>query len=459
MTEQVAKFYTHFPYPNYPILARASLAQAYLTGSDFSASLCGTEFQVRKKSKEILTIGCGEMLPQLIKNWEEKFHNLYFVDLSGKSLRRAKLRNLDFFSTQHHYINADIQAYLTSRSQTYDHIDCYGVLHHLPHPYETLSAISSRLKVNGTLRLMIYNSQGRVWIHRLQSAFNDLKINPFKKVDIDFARQILALLADKQPFFSERIPKSMLDHKKFDDNKFSDTFLHPLEQSIDFSELIENLHLQNLTAFGLFDRYGELDDLENPLWSFPKISDLLPRCQDYRFENNFELFLYKKDPLEPIKQIGTHFFELQEQNGLHNLKTIYNFGMKSPQIWWSFAETKNISKRSRIEIWLAFLDFIKNKKRPAAAIYKKLPTIALQRLGRLGAILPGMLEQNLEHKARQVLSSSKMQAPYKLTKCEPINLPEIENLIRYKKAATGINRGPQEKILNLLGVNSTLTPL
>lgn len=327
------------------------------------------------------------------KKLGEKFHNLYFVDLSGKSLRRAKLRNLDFFSTQHHYIHADIQAYLTSRSQTYDHIDCYGVLHHLPHPYETLSAISSRLKVNGTLRLMIYNSQGRVWIHRLQSAFNDLKINPFKKVDIDFARQILALLADKQPFFSERIPKSMLDHKKFDDNKFSDTFLHPLEQSIDFSELIENLHLQNLTAFGLFDRYGELDDLENPLWSFPKISDLLPRCQDYRFENNFELFLYKKDPLEPIKQIGTHFFELQEQNGLHNLKTIYNFGMKSPQIWWSFAETKNISKRSRIEIWLAFLDFIKNKKRPAAAIYKKLPTIALQRLGRLGAILPGMLEQ------------------------------------------------------------------
>ncbi|MBP9707807.1 MAG: class I SAM-dependent methyltransferase [Oligoflexales bacterium] len=459
LTEQVAKFYTYFPYPNYPIMARAALAQAYLTSSDFSAALCGTQLNSLKKSKEILTIGCGEMLPQLIKNWEEKFHALYFVDLSHKSLQRAKLRNLDFFSTQHHYIQADIQAYLLNQSQTYNHIDCYGVLHHLARPYETLSTISSRLKPNGTLRLMIYNSQGRTWIHRLQSAFNDLKINPFKKTDLDFARQIIAILAEKQPFFNERIPRSMLDLKQFDDNKFSDTFLHPLEQYIDFSELVENLHKQNLTVFGLFDRYGELDDLENPLWNFPNISDLLERCQDHRFENNFELFICKKDPLEQKQPLGSQFFAPQTHNVLYKLNTLYNFGLKSPKIWWSFAETNNISKQSRIEIWLAFIDYIKKRRIPAAAIYKKLPTDALQRLARLGAILPGMLDQNLVDKARQVLSLSKMQAPYRITKCEPIILPEIENLIRIKKAATGINQGPQEKILKLLGVSSTLTPL
>src|SRR5690606_17931340 len=97
-------------------------------------------------------------------------HRLLCVDLSAKSLRRARLRlTTDFRPTE--FVRSDINDFLRQQAAVtgpFHHIDIYGVLHHLDNPSETIRLLGTHLSTNGTIRVMVYNTHARSWLHSLQ---------------------------------------------------------------------------------------------------------------------------------------------------------------------------------------------------------------------------------------------------------------------------------------------------
>jgi len=78
-------------------------------------------------------------------------------------------------------------------------------LHHLANPARVLGLLAQRLSAQGTMRIMVYNSAARHWIHHLQRLFALLKISPFHAADIKMARALLDQLSATKTTLSQKI--------------------------------------------------------------------------------------------------------------------------------------------------------------------------------------------------------------------------------------------------------------
>ena len=182
------------------------------------------------------------------------------------------------------------------------------------------------------------------------------------------------------------------------DSRLVDTFFHSREVQFDVNHWINLIDNAGLEIISVFDRYGELDDLKNPMWVPPTSNQLTQRTADYRFENNLEVFLASKDrqPALPL------------QNGKGFLFT--QFFKSPPRIWFSFSETKDIPSSIRRQLWKNYLNTIfKNTPKDISEI--NLPIPALQRLARLGAILPSQIENKELHESLTAPMCNSMDAP------------------------------------------------
>jgi ubiquinone/menaquinone biosynthesis C-methylase UbiE len=99
----------------------------------------------------VLDLGCG------IGFWTNKFSKelnikLIAADLSSKSLELAKMRvNND--NVEYHVENAEEMSF---KDETFDHINCQGVIHHSPNMNKSISEIHRCLKKNGEASIGIY---------------------------------------------------------------------------------------------------------------------------------------------------------------------------------------------------------------------------------------------------------------------------------------------------------------
>ena len=406
ITNAVAKMYERYPYPNYPLLAKPKWQEGYLASSQLSGRLlydltgCSPavhEKRTRSDSVSILLAGSGEILPYIMRKWEPKHHSILSVDLSNANLKRARFRSI--FKSNMGFLQADLQSYLDEQKinlKHFDHIDAYGVVHHMEHPGNVLKSFSQRIHPNGTIRMMVYNGEARRWIHDLQKAFKLLKLSRYSKVDLDIARKILRLLEFKSEKIKSRL--SSMQGILSNDSRLVDTFFHSREVQFDVNHWINLIDNAGLEIISVFDRYGELDDLKNPMWVPPTSNQLTQRTADYRFENNLEVFLASKDrqPALPL------------QNGKGFLFT--QFFKSPPRIWFSFSETKDIPSSIRRQLWKNYLNTIfKNTPKDISEI--NLPIPALQRLARLGAILPSQIENKELHESLTAPMCNSMDAP------------------------------------------------
>ena len=253
----------------------------------------------------------------------------------------------------------------------------------MPNPTETLRLISSRLIRGGTLRLMVYNGEARRWIRHLQRMFALLKIDRYSKADLTTARELLKLAAAESPVLANRL--SQLGQQTMtNDARFVDTFLHPREISHGVTDWLTAITSQNLKIIGLFDRYAELDDLPNPLWHFPSTEDLADRALDGRFENNLELFITNSD------NESDH-----TQDAVHRASPLWWFPywLKAPpRLWFSYSETRELPWTLQVKIWRAHIAWLFARKLHGMdCLQASLSTLTMQRLVRVGAILPGQI--------------------------------------------------------------------
>ena len=282
-------------------------------------------------------------------------------------------------------MHADLDEYLAAQSQrSFAHIDAYGVLHHMPNPSATLTLLSSRLQIGGSLRLMVYNGAARRWIHHLQRLFSILGIDRLSTPDIKAARTLLSEAAAVSPALATRL-RQLGSDAFANDARFADTFLHPRETRLSVTEWLTAINNAGLRVVGLLDRYAELDDLPNPLWHAPSPAELAARAADGRFEHNLELYLTHADSPLTLGSAG-----MSTQRGA---LWWFPYLLKAPpHLWFSYEETRSLPVTSRLKLWRAHLAWVLHRdRRDATKMLARLPTAALQRLVRVGAILPGQI--------------------------------------------------------------------
>jgi hypothetical protein len=400
LKNRVRDLYERRPYPHYPIWSAPRLEDAYLGSPAFNYQLASRLLpdHVIPSVTNVLSFGCGEMLPYMTRNWCAPSIPIDFVDLSLRSLQRARLRNL-FNHGQSRYFCGDILTFLQTRSrhslQGYTHVEAYGVLHHSSRSSEIISNVALSMAAGGRFRVMVYNTQARQWIHHLTCVFKILGLNYHSDTDCDKGRHLLQYLTPFHPPLKNRL--SQVGSSLIENNtRFADTFLHPYVSRKSIAEWFSLFERHDLLPVSLYDRYGELDDLDNPLWKMPSVDDLMARARDLRFENNLEILLLKM-PLSKNERFANKHQSLNDSI----LKGTTGF----PSSWQTFPETKNIDKLRLLSRWHHLVSQIRNSE-PDKIQVDNWETPALKRLARLGAILP-LNSENLhgEKKMTQKLLS------------------------------------------------------
>ena len=194
---------------------------------------------------------------------------------------------------------------------------------------------------------------------------------------------MLGLAVAALPSLADRI--NQLGEETLNNNaRFADTFLHPRETRLCVSAWLDAISKANLQIVGLLDRYAELDDLPNPMWQPPSASELADRARDGRFENNLELYLTHSTAAKS----GT----LTRSTNCGLLWWFPYFLKSPPRLWFSYNETRDLSMPLRLKLWYAHLNWVlRRSQSEMPKLLAALPTPALQRLVRIGAILPGQI--------------------------------------------------------------------
>ena len=411
ITNRVAGFYEQFPYPFYPLAARPYCPDAYLSSSrvlgilasDLLGYPCGvlSNRAVGANKHQVLVLGCGDSQPYLFKKWEHPNHNLSFLDLSKKSLIRARLR-FGFYLRKVQWLHEDLETFLTLRGHhesRFHHVDAYGVLHHTAEPSLALKLIAKNMAPAATLKLMVYNQAARAWIHEISKVLRLCKLNPYEPYDRKVARQLLkelANLASLREVFEGLGPQIFSN-----EHRLCDTFFNEREVKWLPHRWISALEEAGLVPLSLVDRYGELDDLPNPMWHFPSKEQLQARCSDKRFENNLEILAVKP----PINQ----------NNQIKITRQLFPLSSSGyPHQWFSYSETKSLHNATKYELWTAFTKRFEDPNIiDRCEVYTQTKIASLQRIARLGGFFPADAKKSKLFDQMTTPLCDKMQPPNK----------------------------------------------
>ncbi len=389
-TNAVNAFYERFPYPSYPLFAGLRWQEGYLGASLFAAKLYESHHLGARAAinttPQILLAGCGEALPYVLRKIEPRAHKMTCVDLSRRSIKRARIRLLTNIKPTE-LVGADLKEFLlTHPPARYAHIDSYGVLHHMPHPTEMLTLLSDRLLPHGTCRFMVYNDPARSWLRHITKVLKLLKLEAHRVEDRALALQLLQQMQSHSPTIRERF--AGMGSTTFKNTaRFVDTFFHAWEIRKSISDWFKVFTSVGLAPLGIIDRYAELDDLPNPLWQCPSDWTLQERGEDRRFENNLEIYCAKWGAVVDGQARG---YRPRTSSHLWSLRRV-----TPPKRWFSYIETHGIRLMHREHIWLQHINHVYGKRDGFLDnLCKHYPLETLQRLARVGAILPQQIHSD-----------------------------------------------------------------
>lgn len=380
ISAKVKAQYEAFPYPDYPLGLPLKAQEAYASHSLFAARLLEQQGAVPALRSEaaprVLIAGCGDTYPYLATFWEPRSHRVTALDLSVGNLRRARMRCLPRLRGLDWRLgNLEDPGCLLPSGLS--HFDSFGVLHHLSDPARALKRLGGLLLPGGTARIMVYNSPARTWLRHLQRALALLGLSAADREDVRRGRRLLEAAAALSPALRLRFAP-MRSGAFANASRFVDTFLHAREARLGLEYWLGAIAAAGLRVIGLYDRYGELDDLPNPLLAAPGAGALGERIADRRFENNLELFLARPAPdsVVPGKQVTCR---LPSPLAFHS----------PPAAWFSYEETRRLPWLARRRLWSRFLRGLCGRREGTVDGWAGgLPAASLQRLARLGVLFP-----------------------------------------------------------------------
>ncbi|MEH6629271.1 MAG: class I SAM-dependent methyltransferase [Halopseudomonas aestusnigri] len=171
-----------------------------------------------------------------------------YLDLSVASREIAEARAKERGLTNITFLNGSLLDLPKLSLDPFDYIDCCGVLHHLNEPKDGLKALSSVLKDDGGMGLMVYGKYGREGVYEMQSLLRDLCQNCSSLAEkVTLTRRLLEKVPVSNSFHRNPF---VIDHKA-SDAELVDLLLHSCDRSYtvpEIEDLISSAKL-NIASF------------------------------------------------------------------------------------------------------------------------------------------------------------------------------------------------------------------
>ena len=192
VSEIVRSQYEENPFPRWaslPVWGQGGSLEEYI-GRLFP--YLSEEERTQPDHPQILVAGCGTgWIPNDLANRIENA-SITALDLSLASLGYAQCKSKELGFNNIEYIHGDIQN-LGALEKQFDHINCYGVLHHMENPRKGLRALYDRLKPGGTMHLGLYSEIARRSNTRVRQYIEEHGFTSDSKGMRDFRQHIIGL--------------------------------------------------------------------------------------------------------------------------------------------------------------------------------------------------------------------------------------------------------------------------
>jgi SAM-dependent methyltransferase len=230
---RVHEFYEHHPYPP-PEDDLEAYRAAWTDQRRRADSFLFWPHEPYRDDRSVLVAGCGTVqAAHYAVRWPRA--RVVGVDVSARSIafaeelkRRHRLDNLEL-----RQLAVEDAAEL---GETFEHVVCTGVLHHLPDPDAGLRALRRVLALDGALHLMVYAPYGRTGIYMLQEYCRRLGLQSTSEGIADLAASLKALPHDHP------IAPLLRSSPDFASTAgLADALLHPNDRAYSVPELLDFL--------------------------------------------------------------------------------------------------------------------------------------------------------------------------------------------------------------------------
>ena len=193
-----------------------------------------------RDDRSVLVAGCGTtQAAHYAVRWPRA--RVVGIDVSSASLAFA-----EELKRKHGLDNLEVRELAVERAselgQTFDHVVCTGVLHHLPDPDAGLSALHNVLAQNGALHLMVYAPYGRAGVYMLQDYCRRVGVGRTADELRDLAASLKAL-PPEHPI----VPLLRNAPDFATEAGLADALLHPLDRAYTVPELLDLIERGGLT--------------------------------------------------------------------------------------------------------------------------------------------------------------------------------------------------------------------
>ena len=251
--EIIKEQYTSYTYPRYNPDIDKNKKQNFAYNDTSLNQINYYIYGGKKKSFDnfsILFAGCGmgsEIIDMALKLEKYKNIKLLGIDLSTTQLKMCKKR-LEIHTVDD-MVELKEMSLLDLKPEihgTFDMIISSGVLHHLEDPQKGLDTLSSVLKEDGFMSLMVYGKYGRTAVYQMQELLKRANIGIDNWPDkIQNFKNIYKQLPDNNLFTYYDENMIVQDHNNGDEG-IVDLLLHNQDRSFSIPELYQWVNNSNL---------------------------------------------------------------------------------------------------------------------------------------------------------------------------------------------------------------------
>ncbi|HEX5966809.1 MAG TPA: class I SAM-dependent methyltransferase [Pyrinomonadaceae bacterium] len=237
-SDSIVEFYTNHPFP--PPLENLDRALEYYRDDNVRRS----EFHLLwpnhayREDFDVLIAGCG--------TWQAAKYALghpaarvVAIDVSATSLEHTER-----LKQKHNLTNLDVRELPIENAndlgQSFDHIICTGVLHHLADPDAGLHALRSVLQRDGAMYLMVYAPYGRAGVYMMQEYCRTLGVGTSPD-EISDLISVLKTLPQHHPMLS-----AQGGAREFNADALADALLNPRERAYSVPQVFDFLERNEL---------------------------------------------------------------------------------------------------------------------------------------------------------------------------------------------------------------------
>lgn len=237
-SDSIVEFYTNHPFP--PPLENLDRALEYYRDDNVRRSEFHLLWPNRayREDFDVLIAGCG--------TWQAAKYALghpaarvVAIDVSATSLEHTER-----LKQKHNLTNLDVRELPIENAndlgQSFDHIICTGVLHHLADPDAGLHALRSVLQRDGAMYLMVYAPYGRAGVYMMQEYCRTLGVGTSPD-EISDLISVLKTLPQHHPMLS-----AQGGAREFNADALADALLNPRERAYSVPQVFDFLERNEL---------------------------------------------------------------------------------------------------------------------------------------------------------------------------------------------------------------------